>query len=111
MEISISSHVLDLDAGRPAAGMDIILSRLEEGTPVEIASAVTDADGRAGRWQVELQPGDVLQARFMTGPWYQARGEHCFYPEVVVSYQPTEAGHYHIPLLVNRHGYSTYRGS
>ena len=108
--ITISSHVLNLEAGRPAAGMTVTLAR-RVGVEVEtLAQAETDEDGRVTGWSVE-DHGDGLRVTFATGGWYADRGERCLYPEVCVDFQPQELGHYHIPLLVNRNGYSTYRGS
>ena len=34
-----------------------------------------------------------------------------FYPEVVVTFTVAADEHYHVPLLLTPHGYSTYRGS
>ena len=34
-----------------------------------------------------------------------------FYPEVVVAFTVAADEHYHVPLLLTPHGYSTYRGS
>ncbi len=108
--ITISSHVLNLESGRPAAGMTVTLSR-RMGSEVEIlAQDATNEDGRVTGWSLE-DHGDALRVTFATGAWYADRGERCLYPEVGVDFQPQEIGHYHIPLLVNRNGYSTYRGS
>ena len=41
----LTTHVLDLTAGRPAAGMRIELWRRDAG-PVLLRTAVTNADGR-----------------------------------------------------------------
>jgi 5-hydroxyisourate hydrolase len=49
---------------------------------------------------------------FDTAGYFTAAGEEAFYPEVSVTFL-VDAGedHYHVPLLLNRFGYSTYRGS
>ena len=111
MDISISSHVLNLDAGGPASGVQLLLSMRRGDQYVELEQATTDADGRAGRWQIQIEPGTALRLQFATGAWYEAQGQTAFYPQAQVDFVPGEAGHYHIPLLLNRHGYSTYRGS
>ena len=41
----ITTHVLDTAAGKPAAGLKIVLTRLD-GAPQAIATGVTNADGR-----------------------------------------------------------------
>ena len=52
MSVSVSTHVLDTAAGRPAAGVGVEL--LHDG--VSVANADTDADGRA-RLADALEPG------------------------------------------------------
>ena len=111
MNISISSHVLNLEQGKPAAGLEISLSRKVENDYVLLERATTDTDGRVGKWRLECEAGAPLRMSFATASWFEERGQTVFYPEVHVDFSPNEAGHYHIPLLLNQHGYSTYRGS
>lgn len=109
-ELTLSSHVLNLDSGRPVPGLTVSLATAA-GT--ELATATTDADGRIKHWATiaTLAPGDYL-VRFGIGEWFATQGQDCFYPEVVVHCRLTdEQPHYHVPLLLNRYGYSTYRGS
>ncbi|MCZ7678175.1 MAG: hydroxyisourate hydrolase [Sandaracinaceae bacterium] len=49
---------------------------------------------------------------FETGAYF-ARGQRaCFYPRVSITFEVASASeHYHVPLLLNPYGYSTYRGS
>ena len=45
----ITTHVLDLACGRPAAGVAVTLERARpDGTWIELGAATTDANGRAG---------------------------------------------------------------
>jgi 5-hydroxyisourate hydrolase len=101
---TLSTHVLDTAAGRPAAGVAV---RLETRDGRLLDEAVTDADGRAGPLAGgELEPGDYA-LRFDTGAYVDG-----FYPEVVVVFSVADASeHYHVPLLLSPFGYSTYRGS
>lgn len=108
---SLSSHVLDLQTGRPAPGLAVTVHTL--GPSRQLASGVTDDDGRIKQWSpaLELPPG-AYQVVFDTGSWFAARQQVTLYPRVqicftVVAGQP----HYHIPLLLSPYGYSTYRGS
>ena len=49
---------------------------------------------------------------FHTGPWYSERGIRNFHPVVPVQFSVDgDLPHLHVPLLLNRFGYSTYRGS
>lgn len=112
---AITTHVLDLSSGRPAAGVAVALAaRSEDGHWSEIARGVTDADGRLrdllppGR---PLDPG-VYAIRFDSGAYFLGRGLDTFYPDVVVSFRvDAAADHLHVPLLLSPFGYSTYRGS
>ena len=42
----ISTHILDLALGKPAAGVGVKLLRLDDETWIELAVQKTDADGR-----------------------------------------------------------------
>jgi 5-hydroxyisourate hydrolase len=113
---AITTHVLDLELGRPAAGIAV---RLEVFVPdrdvwVELSRRTTDADGRV---KDLLEPGAPLdqgshRITFATGAYFAARGAKTFYPSVSIEFavsEPTQ--HHHVPLLLSPFGYSTYRGS
>ena len=111
----ITTHVLDVARGRPAAGMAVVLERSgETGNWLEIGRGTTNADGRVTDL---LADGTVLangayRLRFATADYFLALGVRGFYPEVQVVFQIEDpGGHYHVPLLLSPYGYSTYRGS
>jgi 5-hydroxyisourate hydrolase len=105
--VSISTHVLDSVAGRPAVGLPVRLYAREE----LVADAVTDADGRC-RLTEGPTPAGPHRLVFATGPWFAGQGQDTFYPEVVVVFAVSEpAAHHHVPLLLAPYAYSTYRGS
>lgn len=103
---TLSTHVLDTSLGRPAGGVAVVLS----GSVGPLAEARTDADGRVGSLGGELDPG-TYHLRFDSGSYFAARGTDGFYPEVLVTFTISGAGHVHVPLLLSQFGYSTYRGS
>jgi len=108
--MSLSTHVLDATAGRPAVGMPV---RLEQPDGTVLTTATTDADGRIGDWggPGAGQPG-TYRLVFDTGSYFVARGIATFYPEVAVTFAIGDpAEHYHVPLLLSPYAYSTYRGS
>jgi 5-hydroxyisourate hydrolase len=108
----ITSHVLDVTAGRPAAGITVRLERLEGSRAELMASAATDADGRVRDWLPEGTGAGRYRLVFETGAWFRAAGRETIYSEVVIHVDVTEgAAHYHLPLLLAPFGYSTYRGS
>jgi len=106
---TLSSHVLDLGRGRPAAGLAVALFDSAGDT---LARGVTDDDGRVTGWTpaVSLTAG-IYRLVFATGDWFAARAESTLYPEVTVAFRIDSAEHYHVPLLLSAYGYSTYRGS
>jgi 5-hydroxyisourate hydrolase len=109
----ITTHVLDLGRGKPAEGVPVVLEqrRGDDGW-IELARGITNREGRLVDWW----PGGASAAatyrlRFDTSHYFAQQGG-CFYPEVSVTFeisQPQE--HHHIPVLLNAHGYTTYRGS
>ena len=110
----ITTHILDLSIGKPATGVRVVLSSIEDGHRTTIAAGITDADGRLR----DLIPkGKVLEAAiyelaFETGVYFMARGELPFHPHVTVTFEINDASaHYHVPLLISPYGYTTYRGS
>ncbi len=111
---AITTHVLDTSRGRPASGVPIALSRRDaSGAFVELARGATDADGRL-RTLTEGTPLEkgVYRLVFDTGAYFGAIGVEGFYPEAAVTFEvrvPSE--HFHVPLLLNPFGFSTYRGS
>jgi len=93
---SVSTHVLDTGAGRPAAGVRVELRR----DGVAVAEATTDADGRA-RLADELEPGTYAVVFHPPSP---------FFRRVELEVELAD-GHYHVPLLVSPYSCASYRGS
>jgi len=96
VSISLSTHVLDVERGRPAQGVRVELWQDELVTVGE-----TDADGRIAQLGTELQPGVYRLLFRPDSPFFKGVGI-----EVAL-----EDGHYHIPLLVSSYSCTTYRGS
>ncbi len=111
----LTTHVLDLASGRPAAGVRIEVYRLD-GDEQRMAATTTNDDGRADAPLLEgadLTAG-TYELRFAAGDYRRAQGatRTPFYDIVPVRFTVADAdAHYHIPLLLAPHGYSTYRGS
>ncbi len=109
--MTVSTHVLDANAGRPAAGVAVSLSvHGVSGDWVTVETGETGADGRH-RFGAATEAG-VYRLVFGTGGYFAARGVAAFYPEVTITFTVSGAGgHYHVPLLLSPFAYSTYRGS
>ncbi len=114
---ALSTHILDLTSGRPAAEVAVRLyDRSAEGDPRLITEGRTDADGRARL----IEPGQLTagpyRLAFDVGAHFAATAaavtDPAFLDVVVVDFAVADSGrHHHIPLLVSPYGYSTYRGS
>jgi 5-hydroxyisourate hydrolase len=110
---SLSTHILDQGAGLPAVNVEVLLQQLTDDGWVQIGTARTDADGRITYFGNEKQLSTgIFQLDFDTGDYFEQKGTKSFYPYVSVIFQMDDANqHYHVPLLLNQYGYSTYRGS
>ncbi len=111
---AITTHILDTSLGKPAAGVQVTLERVEEGSFAILGTGVTDADGRL---RTLLPEGErpakaVHRLRFEVGPYFTAHHAAAFFPIVDIMFSVTEPEqHHHVPLLLSPFGYSTYRGS
>src|SRR4051812_35946369 len=109
---SISTHVLDVARGRPAAGVPVTIEKKEGDTFVRVHAAQTDGDGRVKDLvrEGELTAG-TWRITFDTAAYFASAGVEGFYPEASVVFVVRDAEvHYHVPLLLSPFGYSTYRG-
>jgi 5-hydroxyisourate hydrolase len=108
----ITTHILDLTAGAPAAGVAVALEQASAAGWNVLARATTDADGRVGEAFAAVPAAGRYRLTFATGAWFAARGVASFHPEVNVVFEVRDPRkHHHVPLLLSPFGYSTYRGS
>ena len=108
--MSLSTHVLDASAGRPAAGVSVRLERRGADGWVPVTEGVTDDDGRLR--DLTAAAAGEYRLVFGTGEHYARQGIESFHPEVTVTFRiidPVE--HHHVPLLLSPYSYTTYRGS
>jgi hydroxyisourate hydrolase len=113
----LTTHVLDLAAGRPAAGLAVRLHRIEpDGTRAPVAEAVTNEDGRLDQPIVSgasFAPG-LYELEFHAGAYLRGRdaGDPPFLDVIPIRFGVGDPdAHVHVPLLLSPFGYSTYRGS
>jgi 5-hydroxyisourate hydrolase len=114
----LTTHVLDTAHGRPAAGVDITLFRIDGTTRSPLGHHRTNADGRCdaplladagftrGTYELEFAICDYFAALGVALP------EPRFIDIVTLRFGISDAeAHYHVPLLASPYAYSTYRGS
>ncbi len=107
---TISTHVLDVETGTPAAGVSVVLFRRGEDDEFEVLNeGETDADGRIA---------DLVGGQLTTGDYQllfdlaDYREEEAFLQGLAVALRVTDAKRsYHVPLLLAPYGATVYRGS
>jgi 5-hydroxyisourate hydrolase len=110
----VTTHVLDVSIGKPAAGVPAVLEVEDVGTGWrQLGRGLTDKDGRL---RDMLGAGPLVEGTyrltFDTHAYFGDRKIADFYPQVSVVFSVRDSGeNYHIPLLLSPFGYSTYRGS
>jgi 5-hydroxyisourate hydrolase len=111
----ITTHVLDVSLGKPAASILVKLDRqADDGRWETIGIQETDSDGRARDLLRESEPliAGVHRLTFEVGPYFRNNQVDGFYEEVTIAFKVKDASqHHHVPLLLSPFGYSTYRGS
>ena len=100
---TISTHVLDVEHGRPAAGVNVFLWRVD-GEERRIGAGTTDEDGRiASLLADQLEAGDYELRFELEGPFFLGLA-------VAIRVADTSRS-YHVPLIVAPYSLATYRGS
>ena len=109
----ITTHVLDTSKGKPAEEVTVILYHLANDQWKKIAQAKTNTDGRVPEFADEehLEKEGIFKLRFETKNYFSKNQIKTFYPYVEIVFEVITDQHYHVPLLLNPFGYSTYRGS
>lgn len=97
MGMTLSTHVLDTERGRPAAGVRVELFDADGDLAGE---GVTDDDGRIK----ELAEGNAGTYRIVFHP------PSPFFKRVELEVELGD-GHHHVPLLVSSYACASYRGS
>ncbi len=122
---TLSTHVLDTSLGMPARGVRVRLEAARPGpeppgaggtappqAPDPLGEGVTDEDGRLATIGPERLGAGRYRLTFDSGAYFERGGRTGFYPEVVVVFTVADPDeHYHVPVLLAPHGYTTYRGS
>ena len=109
----LTTHVLDISRGVPAAGVKVSIYRYGK----LVQSSTTNRDGRL---DAPLLSGDQFiegnyRLEFSVGDYFASKGDpdaKCFLDIVPIAFRIETSGRdYHVPLLVSPWSYTTYRGS
>jgi 5-hydroxyisourate hydrolase len=113
----LTTHVLDVTNGIPAAGVRIELHSFATGAAERVIEVVTGNDGRCvaalleaaafqkGRYSLTFHVADYFRSRGAVLP------DPPFIDEAVIRFGiAAPEQHYHVPLLITPWSYSVYRG-
>ena len=114
----LTTHILDLTHGTPAANVTIQLSKFEGPTPLILKTVITHDDGRLNEPLLsadEIKTGEY-ELLFNIGDYFREKGvtlpDPAFLDKVSIRFGIADpASHYHVPLLISPWGYQVYRGS
>lgn len=119
-EYTVSCHVLNSNTGLPLSNILCELYLITDTQSIKIAKQVTNKDGRIIKdtWEFldehKITHDNTYMIRFQVKTsYYDIVKEDTLYPYVDIPFmiKDSNVSHYHIPLLLNNFGYTTYRGS
>jgi 5-hydroxyisourate hydrolase len=106
----ISTHILDTSLGMPAKDVSVVLEKLEGLEWQKLFESKTNTDGRIA-FDCAYEAGDY-RLTFDIVDYFKSHNQESFFLNTPVAFRITDTKRkYHVPLLLNPYGYSTYRGS
>ena len=104
-----------MNRGKPAQDVPVRLERqLKSGEWILITASHTDRDGRCAQLLPEntaLESGNY-KLGFDISSYQSGHHVESLYPVIEITFRVREGdSHFHLPLLLSPHGYTTYRGS
>ena len=111
----LSSHILDISKGMPAADVKISLQKqLPDNQWQMVAEKQTDENGRVSDFLLQEEGNDnkgVYKLTFFVEPYFTNQQLDTFYPYIEVVFEIKDDKHYHVPITLSAYGYGTYRGN
>ena len=110
----LSSHILDITQGKPAANVKISLEKQDhKGKWHQIDEKTTDENGRIKDFLPQNEKGNdgIYRLTYHVKPYFEQLNQSTFYPFIEVVFQINNNDHYHVPITLSPYGYSTYRGN
>ncbi|KAG9280910.1 5-hydroxyisourate hydrolase-like isoform X1 [Astyanax mexicanus] len=110
----LTTHVLNTADGVPGARMALSLHRLDPQMALWnlVSIGTTDEDGQCSDLisRDEFTAG-MYKLRFETRQYWESLCQSSFYPYIEIVFTITDLDQtFHLPLLLSRYSYSTYKG-
>ncbi|WP_194852299.1 hydroxyisourate hydrolase [Nonlabens antarcticus] len=110
----LSTHILDISEGLPAAGVTIKLEKknMPKDTWEFVSEKTTMENGRVNDFLPKKNHNNgIYRFTFFVKDYYNSLEKETFYPFIEVVFEIIDDKHYHVPITLSAYGYSTYRGS
>ena len=110
----LSSHILDVSKGMPAAGVTIKLEKYSEQAKTWsfVEEKITDHNGRISDFLSNDKPNTgTYRLTYYTEAYFRKNNTESFYPFIEVVFRIKDSSHYHVPITLSAYGYATYRGN
>ncbi len=111
----LSSHILDITLGKPAAKVKISLAKQDGNEKwMTIDEKITNENGRIKNFlkeEKDVNHQGIYKLTYYTEPYFKSLGKESFYPFIEVVFELKDNNHYHVPITLSAFGYSTYRGN
>ena len=109
---TISTHILDTSKGKPAEGVTVTLAMRDQDSWRTVGQGKTNSDGRISEFAADDGFHEGEYELIFSVESYLKPQKKYFYRQIKIGFIIGEGNqHYHVPLLLNPFGYSTYRGS
>lgn len=106
----ISTHILDTSLGNPAVGVSVCLEKLSQGSWLKVDEQSTNQDGRIS-FNCPAETGSY-RLTFYIEDYFKKHTQDSFFLNTPIAFKIANTNRkYHVPLLLNPFGFSTYRGS
>lgn len=111
----LSSHILDVSKGMPAAGVSIKLEKYDENAKIWsfVEEKITDKNGRISDFLKSDKNSNlgIYRLTYYVKEYFEKDKIESFYPFIEVVFEIKNDAHYHVPITLSAFGYSTYRGN
>lgn len=110
----LSTHILDINTGKPAEKVTVQLEKQNEATEkwISVGQKVTNSKGRINNFlPSDSNNKGIYKLTFLVKDYFKKQQVDTFYPFIEVVFEIKSDSHYHVPITLSPYGYSTYRGS
>lgn len=113
-QYQLSTHILDVNLGKPAGGVLVKLFKYDDQKKQwqALDEGITDKNGRIANFLPKNKENTgIYKLTFETNNYFSSQDTQSIYPFVDVVFKIEGSVHYHIPLTMSANGYATYRGN